>query len=121
MAEQLKQYIFNPLVGKAKIFLRGERLIPFSEFCLQFSAVYLQFFKRSTTSQTHFGFNNIGLYHFQINFYLTPSFLCLLSSKFINLNEMRLKKCLQIFSLFALLDFCIICALMMKSLRKSCF
>ena len=47
-------------VGKAKMCLRGGRFFQFSKICLHFSAVCLQFFKKSATSQTHFGFTNIG-------------------------------------------------------------
>ena len=48
---------FRPHVGKAKMRLRGGSFFRFSK---KFSAVCLQFFKKTTTSQTHFGFTNMG-------------------------------------------------------------
>ena len=47
-------------VGKAKMGLRGGSCFRFLKICLNFSAVCLQFFKKIDTSQTHFGFTNIG-------------------------------------------------------------
>ena len=47
-------------VGKANMCLRGGRFFQFSKICLHFLAVCLQFFKKSTAYQTHFGFSNIG-------------------------------------------------------------
>ena len=49
-----------PHVGKAKMCLRGGSFFRFSKICLHFSAVCLQFFKKTATSQTHFGLTNIG-------------------------------------------------------------
>ena len=40
--------------------LRGGGFFQFSKICLHFSAVCLQFFKKTTASQTHFGFTNMG-------------------------------------------------------------
>ena len=51
---------FWPYVVKAKMCLRGSSFFQFSEICLHFSAVCLQFFKKTTASQIHFGFTNMG-------------------------------------------------------------
>ena len=40
--------------------LGGGSFFQFSKICLHFSAVCLQFFQKNTTSQTHFGFTNMG-------------------------------------------------------------
>jgi len=49
-----------PHIGKAKMGLGGGSFFQFSKICLHFSAVCLQFFKKTTASQTHFGFANMG-------------------------------------------------------------
>ena len=56
-----------PHFGKAKMGLGGGSFFQFSKICLHFSAVCLQFFKKSATSQTHFGFDNIGsnMHHYR--------------------------------------------------------
>ena len=46
-----------PHVGKAKVCLGGGS---FFQFLKKISAVCLQFFKKTTTSQTHFDFTNMG-------------------------------------------------------------
>ena len=58
MAVALKQCIFDPIFGKAK--MRLVVCFQFLKICLHFSTVCLQFFKKTTASQTHFGFTNIG-------------------------------------------------------------
>ena len=59
MAVALKQCIFEPMLVKPKMRLKSGSFYQFSKICLHFSAVCLQFFKK-TASQTHFGFTNIG-------------------------------------------------------------
>ena len=51
---------FWPCFVKAKMRLRGGSFFQFSKICLHFSAVCLQFFKKTATSQTHFGFITWG-------------------------------------------------------------
>ena len=57
---------FWTYVDKAKMCLRGGRFFQFTKICLHFSAVCLQFFKKSIASQTHFGSTNRGsnMHHF---------------------------------------------------------
>ena len=62
MAVALQQCIFDPMLVNLKCVsgAEGSFFFNFSKICLYFSAVYLQFFKKITASQTHFGFTNIG-------------------------------------------------------------
>ena len=55
-----KVCIFDPTLVKPKWVWDAVVFFNFQKFCLHFSAVCLQFFKKNTTSQTHFGFTNMG-------------------------------------------------------------
>ena len=82
-----------PNVGKAKMCLRGGRFFQFSKICLHFSAVCLQFFKKSATSQTHFGFTNIGsnMHRYKVtaiwNFHFSNETPCNLNCVFARCNH----------------------------------
>ena len=61
MAVTLKVCISDPMLVKPKwVWALGGSFFQFWKICLQFSAFCLQFFKKTASSQTHFGFANIG-------------------------------------------------------------
>ena len=51
---------FDPMLFKSKCVWEAVDLFKFLKMCLQSSAFCFQLFKKSTASQTHFGFTNIG-------------------------------------------------------------
>ena len=58
MAVELNRCTFDPMLVKPKCVREAVDFFNY-ENCSQTSAVCLQFFKKSATSQTHFGFTNI--------------------------------------------------------------
>ena len=56
----LKWWIFDPMLVMPKCVWEVADFFSFLKICLHLSADCLQFFKKSATSQTHFGFTNIG-------------------------------------------------------------
>ena len=55
-----KLSLSDPKLVKPKCVWEAVVFFQFLKICLHFSTVCLQFFKKTTTSQTHYGFTNMG-------------------------------------------------------------